>query len=204
MTITNEQVEEGTLQGRSFTKYSVKSGGKQLSMADWAKLLSKDPQVSLDLSSLMAKLSSPAVFFETPPTTKETVNTRDAEFVLVEAPRLAEFAKQANVDAFAEHFQGCDTPSCSFSSLGGDAQLIAPRPISDEAQYGHLMDFVRSADPTQVSSTWQLAAQTWLAQLETDPEPRWFSTSGLGVAYLHFRVDTRPKYYTYAPYKKID
>ncbi len=28
-------------------------------------------------------------------------------------------------------------------------------------------------------------------------KPVWFSTSGMGVAWLHFRLDKRPKYYTY-------
>ena len=32
-------------------------------------------------------------------------------------------------------------------------------------------------------------------------EPIWFSTSGSGVAWLHFRLDSRPKYYTYKPFK---
>jgi len=29
----------------------------------------------------------------------------------------------------------------------------------------------------------------------------WLSTSGLGVGWLHVRLDSRPKYYTYEPYK---
>ena len=30
----------------------------------------------------------------------------------------------------------------------------------------------------------------------------WLSTSGLGVYWLHVRLDSRPKYYTYEPYKR--
>ena len=33
------------------------------------------------------------------------------------------------------------------------------------------------------------------------PIPRWLSTAGLGVPWLHLRLDTRPKYYQYGPYK---
>ena len=29
----------------------------------------------------------------------------------------------------------------------------------------------------------------------------WLSTSGLGVAWLHLRLDHEPKYYQYAPYR---
>jgi hypothetical protein len=31
--------------------------------------------------------------------------------------------------------------------------------------------------------------------------PVWLSTSGLGVYWLHVRLDTHPKYYQYQPYK---
>lgn len=31
----------------------------------------------------------------------------------------------------------------------------------------------------------------------------WCSTSGLGVYWLHIRLDQYPKYYTYRPYKQV-
>ncbi len=31
--------------------------------------------------------------------------------------------------------------------------------------------------------------------------PLWLSTAGGGVAWLHVRLDSRPKYYGYSPYK---
>ena len=31
--------------------------------------------------------------------------------------------------------------------------------------------------------------------------PTWVSTSGLGVSWLHVRLDRLPKYYTHAPYR---
>ena len=33
-------------------------------------------------------------------------------------------------------------------------------------------------------------------------DPVWFSTSGLGVTWVHLRLDERPKYITYAPYRE--
>jgi hypothetical protein len=33
-------------------------------------------------------------------------------------------------------------------------------------------------------------------------EPRWLSTSGLGVFWLHVRLDQRPKYYAHTPYRR--
>jgi hypothetical protein len=40
------------------------------------------------------------------------------------------------------------------------------------------------------------------AWLETRPLPLWVSTSGLAVPWLHLRLDARPKYYGFEPYKR--
>lgn len=37
--------------------------------------------------------------------------------------------------------------------------------------------------------------------LEKKDVPIWLSTSGLGVYWLHVRLDTRPKYYNHDEYK---
>jgi hypothetical protein len=31
-------------------------------------------------------------------------------------------------------------------------------------------------------------------------QPIWLSTAGMGVAWLHIRLDERPKYYSHKPY----
>jgi hypothetical protein len=81
-----------------------------------------------------------------------------------------------------------------------------------------------------VYAVWQMVAHTYDAQIRTrfasDPQDEigssnqrregldtknsqpqrqglWLSTSGLGVLYLHFRIDTVPKYYSHVPYKTI-
>jgi len=33
------------------------------------------------------------------------------------------------------------------------------------------------------------------------PRPPWVSTAGMGVPWLHARLDTRPKYFRHAPYR---
>ncbi len=39
------------------------------------------------------------------------------------------------------------------------------------------------------------------APLAVGAAPRWLNTSGLGVPWLHVRIDSRPKYITYRPYR---
>jgi len=38
-------------------------------------------------------------------------------------------------------------------------------------------------------------------QKQISDRPTWLSTAGLGVYWLHLRLDSRPKYYRYQPYK---
>ena len=33
-------------------------------------------------------------------------------------------------------------------------------------------------------------------------KPTWLSTAGMGVAWLHVRLDQRPKYYAHRPYRE--
>jgi len=40
-------------------------------------------------------------------------------------------------------------------------------------------------------------------ELSLSETPLWASTSGAGVAWLHIRFDTRPKYYIHLPYRTL-
>ena len=65
--------------------------------------------------------------------------------------------------------------------------------------YAHIAEFVRNAPQYQLREFWNAVGR----QLEShvDEHPRWLSTAGLGVYWLHARVDSRPKYYRHQPYK---
>ena len=39
-------------------------------------------------------------------------------------------------------------------------------------------------------------------QRRLSAKPVWLSTAGAGVSWLHVRLDDRPKYYGYAPYRE--
>ena len=84
-------------------------------------------------------------------------------------------------------------------NLGGDALLIAPSPVGPPEAYPHLAAFLRLAPEAQVRSLWRHAAGALRENLGDDP--RWLSTSGLGVAWLHLRLDRSPKYYQFEPYR---
>jgi hypothetical protein len=47
-------------------------------------------------------------------------------------------------------------------------------------------------------AVWATAAR--LVRENLGDTPRWLSTAGLGVPWLHLRLDSYPKYYRYRPY----
>lgn len=125
------------------------------------------------------------------------------EFVLTPAPALEGVA--ADEGAFAEHLRrACGAGGvAAFDNLGGDARLVAPcsAPGADAGAYAHAAAFFARAPAGQRSALLRAAAREALREVErAGGAPRWLSTSGLGVSWLHVRVDARPKYYVHRAY----
>ena len=139
--------------------------------------------------------------WETPPITRRTADRRDFEFVLLDGRGLD---RTPDADAFADQFSTSSTADESvvaFPNLGGDAVLVVPRAVGPHDAYGHLAAFVRQASPAQVHELWRVVGRTVEARLTE--RPLWLSTAGLGVAWLHVRLDERPKYYGFAEYRRV-
>lgn len=150
---------------------------------------------------LLAEAPYDAYLWETPPITRMT-STRTFECVLVESPELAQLSPDPA--AFAQHFEAteAETEVVSFWNLGGDARLVAPSPRASLAAYPHLAAFSRAAPAPQQHAFWSAVGANVADGLSD--HPLWLSTSGLGVAWLHVRLDSRPKYYTFQPYRTPD
>lgn len=150
------------------------------------------------------------MFFETKGATFDSAKRQQFEFALVNSPELYRMGQRgADPHSFAEHFYKCGKQhAATFENLGGDAQLVAPTPPprgSDMTAYSHLANFCRNAPEQQVLNVWKTVASEYLVRLQMKrPKPVWLSTSGLGVAWLHFRMDSRPKYYQYSKFAKED
>ncbi|HEX2688335.1 MAG TPA: hypothetical protein VHN14_17010 [Kofleriaceae bacterium] len=113
------------------------------------------------------------------------------ECVIIDAPALAR--SPADPSAFAEHLSA---PINTFESLRGDATLIAP---SATGSYPHLAAFLRFAPASQVDALFQAVGEA-IAHWPRHGTP-WVSTAGMGVSWLHVRLDSRPKYFRHAPYR---
>jgi hypothetical protein len=173
-------------------------GDTPLSWADVVDLWQGGHEFRRYFISILAEAPFPAYFWETPPIAGTTMD-RDFEFVLVDSHHLGDV--QADQQAFANHFSAAEsnTPVLEFSNLGGDATLVVPRPLGSVSAYPHIGSFSKLAPEDQQHQLWQCVGAAISRRL--GPQPLWVSTSGLGVYWLHIRIDSAPKYYTYAPYR---
>lgn len=215
-------------EGNNILQYAAVDAAteKEITMESWIRLIS-DPDssdVARQMMDIMKNAPYEAFRFETPGVSPNAMSLISFEFVLVKDSYLASFASTPDNATFAGFLSSpsCidgskdDNPAgCVFANLGGDATLVAPRDWSPESSpslysssYGHLANFVRGAPEEQVLKMWRTLGNV-LKEKYLDPEllsseankPKWFSTAGAGVAWLHFRIDSRPKYYHYVPYK---
>jgi len=149
-------------------------------------------------SHTLAQMPYEAFFWETPPLSY-TRQGQAFEYVAVNAPTLARLTPEPA--AFAEHLDHTDAIKV-FPNLGGDALLVVPCQQGPATVYTHLAQFVRRGPSSQIDALWQQLGQTLHQYLMAGHQPpRWVSTSGLGVAWLHVRLDSTPKYYQYHPYR---
>lgn len=161
----------------------------------------KDADFRTFYIDLLASTPYEALFWETPPVTLSTVE-QPYEFIVTDSPSLA--SVRPDPTAFASHFRTATSGESviAFENLGGDAMLVVPCPVGDESAYPHLAAFVRNAPVEQKHQFFQRLGAEVAEQVGN--HPLWISTSGLGVYWLHARLDSVPKYYTYAAYRRAD
>jgi hypothetical protein len=176
-------------------RYVIFTGSTQLSFSDVVHHWRQDAAFRTFFNSLLAASPFAALRWETPPITSKLLEN-PFEFVLLDSPTLD---RRPDPAAFAEHFGG-PASVVSFANLGRDALMIVPCPSADNTAYTHLAAFVRQAPPAQQQALWQTVGETLADRISA--KPAWLSTAGAGVAWLHVRLDDRPKYYGYAPYRQ--
>ena len=191
------QADSELLDAGHVQRIHVRQGMTRLDYAGVLEGLALDTDFCLFFSRLLADAPFAAYFWETPPVTQENAG-QPFECVLVDSPVLAGVA--ADAGAFAAYFSRETGDVAVFPNLGRDACLVAPCPRGPQAAYAHLAAFVRSAPDTQQQAFWKSVGGQ--ARRRLSGRPLWLSTSGLGVYWLHARLDTVPKYYTYRPYMR--
>lgn len=153
-----------------------------------------DDVFAIDFSRRLASQPFDAGFWESPPYSE---NTADHAFrcVLINSPELSK--NTADPSAFIRKLAGVARDGSGiFANVNNSATLISPQ--AKPANYGHLMAFLRKASPIQITNLWAAVSKVVLEK--SGQQPLWISTSGLGVPWLHVRVDSEPKYYRHLPY----
>jgi hypothetical protein len=178
--------------------YALFENQTPLPAADVFTLWANNPTFRDFFTNLLAAAPFNAYKWETPPVTTDTL-TRSFEFVLINTPALN---REPDPRSFADQFKAdkSNHSVIAFPSLGGDATMIVPRPQADAKTYTHLASFLREAPASQRHELWSTIATQTNAQINANPI--WLSTAGMGVPWLHVRLDTRPKYYGHQPYAR--
>jgi hypothetical protein len=186
------------LQGGRALRFAPRRGGLPVAYRDVLRDWREDQGFRSFFISLLANAPLHAFRWETPPVTTSTVNC-EFEFVLLDAPGLD---RAPDIGAFAEQFRsdGTGRGVIAFPSLGNDAVLVVPCPAGPTPAYVHLAAFVRQAPEAQGHDLGCVVGEAMKARVGA--APTWLSTAGMGVPWLHVRLDTRPKYYGFAPYRE--
>ena len=177
-------------------QYSLFQAGALLSYREVVSLWKQDATFRVFFLQQLQKVPFAAFFWETPPITSSSFDRR-FEFVLVNSKMLAQVRPEPT--AFQNQFPHAKEGVAVFSNLGGDATLVVPSNESAGTNYPHLAAFVRSAQEAQAHTLWQRVGET--IETTLSDRPLWVSTAGMGVYWLHVRLDSRPKYYRFRPYK---
>ena len=185
------------LPGKRGMRFAVNFDAHPASFADILRAWQHDAEFRSLFNAQLADAPYSAFRWETPPVTDATL-TRPFEFVVLDSPGLA---RHPDTEAFAEHFGTASEEGIAvFPNLGGDAVMVVPCPFTSPSAYGHLAAFVRQAPEAQWHALWRAVGEAMARRV--GPRPVWLSTAGGGVSWLHVRLDDRPKYYGYGPYRQ--
>jgi hypothetical protein len=187
------------LQAGQIRRFHILEQGERLPYLDVIGRWRNDKAFRTFFMSLLAEAPYCAYFWETPAVTAASVD-QCFEFVLVDSPGLA--GVKPDPSAFRQYFESAagNEEIVAFANTGNDAYLIAPCPRAPLSAYPHLAAFMREAPDHQKHALWQGVGKVLERRLSE--RPLWLSTAGLGVYWLHLRLDSRPKYYSFQPYRK--
>lgn len=181
-----------------FTRHKIIADGQPMSFDSVLESWTTNESFRTFFAKALSESSFEGYRWETPPLTDETVS-QEFEFVLVNSPGFCK--RKTNPVPFRKKFESAAGKEViTFANLSGDATMIVPTPQAEDAAYGHLAAFIRGAPESQTNNLWKVVGETVRSKI--GQVPIWLSTAGGGVAWLHVRIDSSPKYYSYTPYRQ--
>lgn len=157
------------------------------------------------LTDALINVGMTGYVWECPSVSESTKALTPFEFVVI--PAIALTRRTPNPHDFIAHMATRNSV-VSFLNLSGDAELVVPTPplLHEYTHMGHLGSFLRHAPRATSRLLWRVVADTLQKRLQRASRATrvWLSTSGLSVPWLHIRLDSKPKYYQYAPYRETN
>lgn len=187
---------EGLPSSGPVSRWAVLRDGERLPHGSWLEALRDDADARGILTQALRAAPFRTYVWETPAVMPGGDDTA-AEMAVTDNPGLGR--TQTDPSAFAQAFRAADGSIATFANLGGDAVLVAPHP-AHAPDSPHLAAFVRRAPEGVVDALWTAVADAVSEWRSTRGRPLWVSTSGLAVPWLHVRLDSVPKYYSYRAY----
>lgn len=197
--------------GRRGGNRIVRYGLKSLSTGNLASYLDFLTHLQMDggilITQLIQQYHPLPIFWECIPISRSLLYSHQPfEFVIIDAPEFLSI--KADGSSFQQKFTRAHPTEriISFENLGRDAVLVAPCPFSeiDESFMINLQPFLCHAPMELSMELWKTVGEIVLRKLHEVEEDKliWLSTSGLGVYWLHIRLDSKPKYYNWEAYKE--
>lgn len=181
------------------TIYQLHVDGKPLPLTAFWESVDSDQFIRGYVAAL-TQVADEEFYWEHPPFHADD-QTDAYEVAIVPAPALR--SVRSNPSPFRSHFTSTDRV-VHFPNRGGDAVLIVPAPElldTGDKDYATIFRFLQNADEELLVDFFKTAFAVARENRPPQGSRAYLSTHGLGVHWLHARVDGRPKYYHMKEYR---
>jgi hypothetical protein len=181
-------------------RVSIDAGGARLSLADVLEGWRSNADFCDAFTAMLAATPFAAFFWEMPPIRISDLD-QPYEYVAMDAPEL--YGVVEDEGPFSERLATAPSGAVviTFTNLSGQASLVVPRPNGAPGSNAQIATFARCGPASQQRALLALVAEQARARLSD--RPIWISTSGLGVHWLHVRIEDDPVYYMHEPYREV-
>lgn len=197
---TTWQSSWAEIPGQSAKKVTLSSNGRAITFAEVVDCWINDEAFRAFFLAELRLTPFVGFFWELPPLQRDTLE-RTYEHVVLEGNLLERISPDPAPFLNALQAGAVSDLVASFPNIGGDAILVVPKPLAGSVGYGHLGAFLRAAPEKQQHALLKTLGRAAEASLQQRGTRLWISTAGLGVPWLHVRLDSRPKYYKHQPYR---
>lgn len=180
-------------------RFRILQNDTLLSFREVFKLWENNPKFIDFYVQSIKDFSFKAFFWEHPGLTKQTI-TKAYECILQKSKNLD--SRTLDEQAFADYLHTSNGAE-DFLNLGKNARLVIPTKQSKAEIYKHFGSFLFNAEALQIQVLFNKVGTVVQQEIERQPMI-WLNTAGMGVIWLHIRMDTKPKYYKTINYRRVD